>query len=91
MFGPHGVYLTSHGLSDFTGKQSGPGRKKKKLLAIVGSIKVRTRTRSGLCGDFEGAIYDDLAEQSDPLRAPSKAFQICNHGSLMGLMRYPSL
>lgn len=53
MFGPHGVYLTSHGLSDFTGKQSGP---KKKLPAVVGSIKVRTRTRSGLCGDFEGAI-----------------------------------
>lgn len=87
MFGPHGVYLTSHGLSDFTGKQSGPKKKKKKLLAIVGSIKVRTWTSSGLCGDFEGAIYDDLAAQSDP----SKAFQICNRGRLMGLMRYPSL
>lgn len=63
----------------------------KKLLAIVGSIKVRTRTRSGLCGDFKGAIYADLAEQSDPLCPPSEAFQICNHGRLMGLMKYPSL
>lgn len=85
MFGPHELYLTSYGLSDFTGKQSG---QKKKLPAIVSSIKVRTRTRSGLCGDFEGAIYVDLAEQTGLLHLPLKALEICNHGGVMGLMRY---
>lgn len=58
---------------------------KKKLPAIVSSIKVRTRTRSGLCGDFEGAIYVDLAEQTGLLYLPCES---CNHGGVMGLMRY---
>lgn len=85
MFGPHELYLTSYGLSDFTGKQSG---QKKKLPAIVSSIKVRTRTRLGLCGDFEGAIYVDLAGQTGLLHQPVKAFAICNRGRIVDLMRY---
>lgn len=66
-------------------------KKKKKLPAIVSSIRVRTQTRSGLCGDFKGAIYNQLAEQTNPLHLPLKAFEICNHGRVMGLMRHLSM
>lgn len=83
MFGPQELYLTSYGLTDFTGKQSS----QKKLPAIVSSFKVRTRTRSGLGGDFGGAIYVDLAEETGLLHLPLKAFKICNHGRATGLMR----
>lgn len=68
MFGPHQLYLTSYGLCDFTGKQSG----QKKLPAIVSSIKVRARTTAGLCGDLEGDIYVNLAEKNGPLHLPLK-------------------
>lgn len=64
---------------------------KNKLPAIVSSIRVRTWTTSGLCGDFEGAIYNHLAEQTNPLHPPLKAFEICNHGRVMGLMRHLSM
>lgn len=64
---------------------------KKKLPAIVGSIKVRTQTRSGVCGDFEGAIYGGLAEQTNLLHLPFKAFEIWSHARAMVLMRCTKL
>lgn len=35
MFGPHGLYLTSYGLSDFKGKQSGQKKSSQPLSAAL--------------------------------------------------------
>lgn len=69
MFGPHGVYRTSHGLSDFTGKH---GCQKKSFELLSAALRKEHRLDLVFVGILKEPFYD-LSELTGPFNLPLKA------------------